>query len=279
MKLEIPEFEEKSELYDWLVANKTTLINQKKFEIKHGDAITYCGKALDRDDSEEAEKGERNLLIDADKIKVKSIINTTNLMDSHSDVHINGLWKKSLSENNNIYLLKEHRMTFENIISDEVKAYTKNIAWADLGAPYEGTTQALVFESKIEKGRNPYMYDQYVKGYVKNHSVGMRYYKLYLAINDKSYTAEYDAWKKYFDSAVNKEQIEEQGYFWAVTEAGIIEGSAVVKGSNWVTPTQEVSATKDEPEDEVPKEEIKEEITEPVIVPKEIVNFINVNLY
>lgn len=274
MKLEIPEFAEKQELFDWLVANKTTLINQKKFEIKHGDAITYCGKSLDRDEADEAEKGERSLLIDADKIKVKSIINTTNLMDSHSDVHINGLWKKSLSENNNIYLLKEHRMTFESIISDDVKAYTKNMTWQELGAPYEGTTQALVFESKIEKGRNPYMYDQYVKGYVKNHSVGMRYYKLYLAINDKAYTAEYEAWNKYFSNAVNKEQIEEQGYFWAVTEAGIIEGSAVVKGSNWVTPTAEVVGTKEETELEV-KEEIKEEI----IIPKEITTFINVNLY
>lgn len=276
MKLEIPEFEEKSELFSWLVANKTTLINQKKFEIKHGDAITYCSKSLEREETEEAEKGERNLLLDADKIKVKSIINTTGLMDSHSDVHINGLWKKSLSENNNIYLLKEHRMTFENIISDDVKAYTKNMTWQELGAPYEGTTQALVFDSKIEKGRNPYMYDQYVKGYVKNHSVGMRYYKLYLAINDKSYTAEFEAWNKYFSHAVNKEAIEEQGYFWAVTEAGIIEGSAVVKGSNWVTPTESVTATKEEePQPEVEKEEEKEEI----IVTKEIVNFININLY
>lgn len=37
---------------------------------------------------------------------------------------------------------------------------------------------------------------------------------------------------------VNIEDAEAQGYFWAVLEAKIIEGSAVVKGSNYITPTR-----------------------------------------
>ena len=42
-----------------------------------------------------------------------------------------------------------------------------------------------------------------------------------------------------------KEQAEEQGYFWAVTQAKLIEGSAVVLGSNPITPT--LSNKNDEP--------------------------------
>jgi hypothetical protein len=41
-------------------------------------------------------------------------------------------------------------------------------------------------------------------------------------------------WDKYIDEIVNKVQIEEQSY-WAVSEAKAIEGSAVVKGSNFAT--------------------------------------------
>jgi hypothetical protein len=44
-------------------------------------------------------------------------------------------------------------------------------------------------------------------------------------------------WDKYIDEIVNKEAAEEQSYFWAVSQTKAIEGSAVVKGSNFYTPT------------------------------------------
>jgi hypothetical protein len=74
------------------------------------------------------------------------------------------------------------------------------------------------------------MFNQYAKGYVKEHSVGMRYVKLELAVNsDSKYEQEEKAiWDKYIDEIVNKVQIEEQSY-WAVSEAKAIEGSAVVR--------------------------------------------------
>jgi hypothetical protein len=36
-------------------------------------------------------------------------------------------------------------------------------------------TEALVFNVEIDKDRNDFMFNQYAKGYVKEHSVGMRY--------------------------------------------------------------------------------------------------------
>jgi len=81
------------------------------------------------------------------------------------------------------------------------------------------------------------MFDQYKDGNVKNHSVGMRYVDLQLAINDPDYKEEFANWNKYIDDIVNREEAEAQGFFWPVKEAKVIEGSAVPLGSNWVTPT------------------------------------------
>ena len=130
-------------------------------------------------------------------------------------------------------------MTFEDIISDEIKGSALMMNWKDLGFNYEGQTQVLIFDCEVEKDRNLFMVEQYAKGRVKQHSVGMRYVKLDLAINSESkFDKEEKAiWDKYYSQIVNKERADEKGYFWAVTEAKVIEGSAVPKGSNFATPT------------------------------------------
>ena len=87
------------------------------------------------------------------------------------------------------------------------------------------------------------MFNEYRLGHVKNHSVGMRYVTLDLAINDEAYLANYELWNKYIDKIANKDDAEQQGYFWPVTEAKVVEGSAVPLGSNIITPTQSVKNT------------------------------------
>jgi hypothetical protein len=241
----IPDFATKRELFDFLIENKSALIAEKKYTVKHSDAITFIPKAFDEDVAEKAIADPSTFT--GDKIKVKSVINTTGLMDSHSDVHMPGLWNKSLKENKNIYLLQEHQMSFANVISDQVKASAQDMNWSDLGYNKVGKTQALVFDSTINKDRNSFMFDQYLKGYVKNHSVGMQYVKIDMAINDKSYATEYAVWEKYINEVVNQKQAIDQGYFWAVTEAKVVEGSAVVMGSNKITPTLSIEE-KEEPE-------------------------------
>jgi hypothetical protein len=148
-----------------------------------------------------------------------------------------GIWKQSVKQQKSFLHLQEHQAKFEKIISDTAKGYVKSYSWKDLGYDYDGETEALVFESDLEKARNPYMFDQYAKGYVKNHSVGMQYIKLEMAVNDDRYPTEKAAWDKYISEVANKAEAEQKGFFWAVTEAKVIEGSAVVKGSNHATPT------------------------------------------
>jgi hypothetical protein len=243
------EFATKEELFKALKENKSTLIAQKKMITKEADAMLHY-VSVDNGKGE-AVKAESINLSDVNKINAKLVINTTGILDSHGDVHIKGIWNKSAKEQKNILLLQEHKMTFDHIITDNVNVSVNTMKWADLGYNYKGDTDALTFNAEISKERNPFMFEQYSKGYVKEHSVGMRYVKLELAINsDSKYDEEEKAvWDKYYSEIVNKEVADEQGYFWVVTEAKIIEGSAVVKGSNFATPTISVEAVKDTPTD------------------------------
>lgn len=240
MKIKIPDHLSKEESIDYLVKNKYKLIAEKKSEIKLADAIPVAD--ITEKQSETSDVKKKINTENRDSIAVKVAINTTNIMDSHNDIHIPGLWKKSLQENKNIKHLQEHQLAFDKIISDgdDLHAYTRKYSWKSLGFDWAGSTQALIFDSNVKKSRNEYMFDQYANGYVTNHSVGMRYVKMELAVNNPKYEAEFEVWEKYIDQVINSEQAEEVGHFWAVTEAKVSEGSAVPIGSNFATPTMAV---------------------------------------
>jgi len=267
--IQIPEFNDNETKFAWLRANKTFLMTAKKSAIKYADAV--FSYAIQFSESGIVSKAEaRPELLDLDSFPVKVVINTTNIFDSHYDVHIPGLWKKTLAEKKPLYHLQEHKMSFDHIISDKVKAYTKQLTFADLGYDFAGVTEALIFDSQIEKDRNSYMAEQYAKGRVTNHSVGMQYVKLEFAINSESkYDQEEKAvWDKYIDQVANRSEVEANGYFWAVTEAKLIEGSAVPIGSNFVTPTIQIGK-------ETALDSSRETtVTEPQINVSEIVNHI-----
>jgi len=222
-----------------LVENKDKIIKLKKAQIKHADGVYIKDlsalKAVKK--KELTTKAEQK-----DQVQVTAVINTTNLYDSHEDVHIDGLWNKSLSENRGIMHLREHKMEYDKIIADgeDLTPYTVTVSWKELGYDLPGKTQALTFESVVRRDRNEFMMNQYKAGYVRNHSVGMQYVKVFLAVNDEDYKEEYAVWNKYYDQIANKADVDEAGYFYAVTEAKLIEGSAVPAGSNWATPTREV---------------------------------------
>lgn len=236
-------------LFEHVVKNEAFILHAKRNEIKSADGLhpgvmfvddngRLKTKALTDPNFEEIPD-------DSEELMVKAAINTTNYFDSCWDVHINGIWGKSLKDNTTgFYLLKEHRQYFEDVIGEGLKAKVVKMSWADLGFPqYEGITEVLLFTGKIMKERNPYMFDQYRKRRVKQHSVGMRYVKILTCINDDDYPVQKENWDKYFPMIVNKEDAERAGIFWAVLEAKCIEGSAVLFGANCLTPTVGISAS------------------------------------
>lgn len=231
------------ELIKFLVENKSLLIQEKKSALKESDPIAVsCSLSekffVDKDGKLNKTTAEIPATSGGPET-VLCVINTTNWMDSHSDVHIPGIWKKCLKDNPAQLHLQEHEMGFAYVISDESKGYTEKMTWKELGLEMAGVTEALIFASPL-KGRNPFMEDQYRKGFVKNHSVGMRYVVIKLCVNeaeDEYFKEEYANWVQYAPMVVNIADAEAQGFFWAVLEAKIVEGSAVVKGSNIITPT------------------------------------------
>jgi hypothetical protein len=238
------EFATKKELYKFLAENKDKLIAQKKAVKKEVDCPVIVAPILVTDHKKTANKAESPIVdpVNLDSLKVVCIINTTNFLDSHMDVHLPGLWNKSLQENKMIMHLQEHDMEFDKIIADgkDLKAYVKTFSWSELGYPYKGNTEALVFESNILRKRNEFMLNQYANGWVNSHSVGMYYSKMDMAINDEEMPNYFEAWQKYYPQIVNPDMADEKGYFWYVLEAKCVEGSAVPIGSNTATPTLNV---------------------------------------
>jgi len=231
--------------------NRDLIIAQKTNAIKRADVVYNVAK--ENDDSNGVNKAGVDISIeDPSVLNAKLVINTTNVVDSHMDCHIPGIWKKSLSESKQLLLLQEHEMEFDKIIADslvdKLEASTESLLFKSLGFKYNGRTEALVFNVQIKKDINSYMFDLYRKGRVTQHSVGMRYIKIFLCIdsNEPNYSSEKANWDKYFPQVVNQELPIEKGFFWAVTEAKVIEGSAVVKGSNECTPVMEIEIEKTE---------------------------------
>ena len=74
-----------------IVENKDKIIALKKAQIKHADGVFI----KDLSALKTLKKKEVNATTSQrDQIQVIAVINTTNLFDSHRDVHIDGLWTK-----------------------------------------------------------------------------------------------------------------------------------------------------------------------------------------
>ena len=249
MKSSIPDNLKGKDLYQFLVQNKSLVIAEKKYNTKQSDAFRLSSVTVDRDGN--ISKSVQVNKDEAESIQRSCVINSCLVLDSHKDLHIPGLWKKSLQETKSFYLLQEHSMTFRGIITDNVKAFTKRVTWKELGIDASGDTEVLIFDSTISKSRNEFMFNEYKNNQVKNHSVGMRYVQIEMAINDEDYKEEFAVWNKYYDQIINKDQADDDGYFFAVKEAKIVEGSAVPLGSNHITP---VLNTKSEQAQDTQKE-------------------------
>lgn len=229
-------FASKEELFHALKESKSEIIALKTSEIKSSDTIAI-GVFTDKDST--AIKGMR---MESDYIY--PVINTTKFMDSHNDVHMDGIWNKSVREQQGkIYYLADHNKSLTSVIAypKDVEMMIKEFTFKELGVDLEGSTQALVFKIAKNKIRLTAASDVITENIPIEHSVCMNYVmgKLDLAVNsdDEEFAEAKKVWDEVYPIVANKDRADSQGYFWAVREAKIYtEGSMVLAGSNSATP-------------------------------------------
>ena len=214
-----------------LKENKKELIELKKAEKKFTNGINaVIGKGSS------AIKGiYKNNETELDRTIVA---NTYYWMDNHDDVHSKSVFKKSISERaSKVFHLHDHEFKITAKVGEPIGIYEKEIAWRDLNVDKDGTTEALFMDTQVMKEYNLLVFNAYKNNLINQHSVGMQYDKIDLAINDEQYEEEYKVWTDNIGLLGNPERAEDKGYFWLVREAKLIEISAVLMGSNELTPT------------------------------------------
>ena len=243
--IDISKFAEKKELFKYLIDNKADIIDVKKNTVKHCNPINSLSndnvtvKALETNHKDDISSG---------VIKRTIVGNTYNWLDSHGDVHVKGIFSKSISERKNkVKHFHDHINQLNAQVGKFTDVYEKDVLWKDLGVNKEGTTTALFADSDILERYNKNMFLQYANKEIDQHSVGMYYVKIEMAVNDSEYKEEFKVYNDYIGQIANKEDAEEQGYFFVVKEAKLIEISAVTEGSNAITPTidNKVNPSKD----------------------------------
>lgn len=267
------EFKSKEAAFKHLKENAEKIIALKKAEIQKsfekGGISTFLNKAISE---------ETKAVLGMKAGKVYPVINTTNYMDSHSDVHFDGIWESSIKQNKgNIYYVADHELKLNNVIAypDDVKVFTKVLPWGLFGKDYEGETQALIFEIDEDKLVNETARKAITEKRKLQNSVRMQYVKIRLALNSEA--QEDQMYKAYFDEKLkviaNKAEVLEQGYFWGVEEAKIVkEGSMVLFGSNDATPI----LTPDTEEGEEDKSTVKQPLKGIVEQPQNVIDFASI---
>lgn len=234
MKIQFPHnVKSQSDRIEYLVKNKLDLIDLKKSAIKFTDEI---GGELHKRIivSKYADTS-----TDTDTEITRTIVgNTYNWMDSHHDVHLNNVFGVSIQQKGDrVRHFHDHINQLSARVGIPKRVYEETIKWTDLGVNKIGETMSLMMDSRIKRSMNAPIFDDYRDGNIDQHSVGMRYIKIDLAVNNPDNKEEYALWNRVFPMIGNPERALDKGYFWAVKEAALIEISCVLEGSNELTPT------------------------------------------
>lgn len=178
----------------------------------------------------------------AGKLKRTIVANTFFWMDSHDDVHVPGIFNKSIAENVNkngrslISHLQDHVFQIRGRVGRPIAFYEKEMIWRQLGHARNGSTVALIMESEIDRELDRSVYDEYKNDFIDQHSVQMRYITIDVAMNDSQFKTEYANWQEVYPRLGNKAKADAAGKFYIVREADLLEVSCVLMGSNRLTP-------------------------------------------
>jgi len=228
-------FENKFQMFEALKNAKAFIVGEKKAQIlkSYEKGLGVNLKTIDPLKFSSASKG---LMTDSNYHYI--VVNTTKVLDSHGDLHQNGIWTKSVQEQQGKnYLVTDHEMKIANVVAkkENVEMFVAEIPFSALGKSYEGNTQALIYKVSKENIINDIAKEWLESGDDIEASVRMQYVNIDLAMNseekgDEEYLKRFN---ENINTIANKSEFEEIDYFWTVSEAkNIGESSLVLRGSN-----------------------------------------------
>lgn len=270
MKLNIPDFGSKKELFAHLRKNHDSIIAQKKALPTTSDNLEFGYSLRDNPGRKFQQPGFKAAVSQAaatasteteKELVVDIIANVAGWCDSQMDVMIKDNWNKSISDagasgQKLIYHLKNHVYSTDAIIGKDPELYTKMIDLSMFNFTSDiKKAQALMMSSTVCEDYDCKTFQLYEDGQIKQHSIGLQYVKIYFCMDsdEPEDTMYKDNWDKYYPLVINKERIDGRGYFWAVTEAKILEVSAVLFGANELTPIYSTSQPTDDTEEQPEK--------------------------
>lgn len=242
-------FKTQADLFKYLVEENELIISQKKSITKRAEGGLSATFHVKEDEELFVNKAQKPLYEndkEAGVLKRTILANTYWWMDTHSDVHLgrgeeseNAIFSESIKGRaNKIFPIDQHNYSLDGRMGKTLNIYESPISWRALGVGKTGMTEGLFADAQIEKRKNAARYEDYLNDEVDQHSVGMRYIDVLTAVNDENkYPKEHATYKKYIGKVGNRQAVEKQGFFFAVGKGHIGEYSAVISGSNELTPT------------------------------------------
>jgi hypothetical protein len=185
--------------------------------------------------------------------EILAVINSCGVMDNHLDVSMNGSWTKTIQERGNqLKAVLDHTYKITSLFAENKGNMVIKMPILDLGYDKAGMTE--VWAMKIKPNSEEILM-KYQTGQITQHSAGLQYVKIRMAVNDESDEEGYKTWLSTIDQVINRDFAEEVGFYFPIDEQKAIEGSAVVFGSNPYTPafTNKKSLENKEPLKNTPK--------------------------
>lgn len=232
-------FSSKEDLFKALRESKKEIIGIKKSQIlKSVDkGVSITAKPLD---SNKLSTTNKNISLDENYYYIA--VNSTRILDSHKDLHIDGIWNKTIKEQQGKnYLVDTHKMSLNTTIArkENVEIMTAIVPFSLIGKSYSGETEVLIYKVAKDKIINPIAKEWLESGDAIEGSVKMRYTDIDLAMNSKAIEDEKELknYNDYKEIIANKDDFEEEiYYFWVVKQAqNLHESSLVLMGSNEAT--------------------------------------------
>lgn len=232
-------FENKDEMIKELIANKDVIIGNKKSQI-----YKSCDKGLSLNATQEnifkALKTEKALKLDTDYYYF--VVNSSNILDSHRDMHIKGNWDKTAKEQQGkVFLVFDHQLQRSEIVAmkEDIELITAEVPFNAIGKNYVGKTYVLIYKVKKDKIINNEAKEWLDKGYSFEASVRMQYMDIAIAVKSSNpdYAKENADYEKFYPMIANIEEFDDEvNYFWVVKQAkNVFESSLVMFGSNPAT--------------------------------------------